>query len=143
MPEPEQTETLATPAEPHMVRSRFGASSRWLVALAAALLIIILAGWLRTGSESEPDEAVVFVLHKHNVILFRGLILPGILLLLILIGFLMIGSRSIVSLILGGVLAAAPLLFAVEYRRLETTYADAVYDLQTANHVNLALGFEF
>ena len=35
------------------------------------------------------------------------------------------------------------LLFAVEYRRLETTYTDTIYDLQTANHVNVALGFEF
>jgi uncharacterized membrane protein YdbT with pleckstrin-like domain len=61
----------------------------------------------------EPDEVVVFVLHKHNVVLFRGLILPGVLLLLILTGFLMLGSRPIVSLILGGVLAAAPLLFAL------------------------------
>ena len=40
-------------------------------------------------------------------------------------------------------LHVAPLLFAVEYRRLETTYTDTTYDLQTANHVNVALGFEF
>jgi len=40
-------------------------------------------------------------------------------------------------------LHVAPLLVAVEYRRLETTYTDAIYDLQTANHVNVALGFEF
>jgi hypothetical protein len=40
-------------------------------------------------------------------------------------------------------LYAAPLVLAVEYRRLETTYSDAIYDLQTANHLNLALGFEF
>jgi uncharacterized membrane protein YdbT with pleckstrin-like domain len=61
----------------------------------------------------EADEAVVFVLHKHNVILFRSLILPGVLLLLILAGFFALGSTWIVSLILGGILAAAPLLFAL------------------------------
>jgi uncharacterized membrane protein YdbT with pleckstrin-like domain len=66
----------------------------------------------------EPDEAVVFVLHKHNVILFRSLILPGTLLLLILAGFFMLGSTWIVSLILGGLLAAAPLLFAL-YRVID------------------------
>lgn len=40
-------------------------------------------------------------------------------------------------------LHASPLLFALEYRRLETTYTDAIYDLQTANHVNVTLGFRF
>ncbi len=40
-------------------------------------------------------------------------------------------------------LRASPILVAAEYRRLETTYLDAVYDLQTANHLNMALGFEF
>ena len=44
---------------------------------------------------------------------------------------------------LHGHLRADPLLFAVEYRRLETIYTDTVYDLQTANHVNVALGFTF
>jgi len=40
-------------------------------------------------------------------------------------------------------LHVAPFLFAVEYRRLETEYRDRIYDLQTANHINVALGFEF
>lgn len=44
---------------------------------------------------------------------------------------------------LHGHFSVSPILVAVEYRRLETFYADALYDLQTANHVNLALGFEF
>jgi uncharacterized membrane protein YdbT with pleckstrin-like domain len=61
----------------------------------------------------ESEEVVVFVLHKHNVILVRSLILPGLLLLLILAGFFALGSTWIVSLILGGLLAAAPLLFAL------------------------------
>ena len=38
---------------------------------------------------------------------------------------------------------ADQLLIAAEYRRLETTYTDAIYDLQTANHLNMALGFVF
>jgi uncharacterized membrane protein YdbT with pleckstrin-like domain len=61
----------------------------------------------------EPDEVVVFVLHKHNVILVRGLIAPVTLLLLILAGFFMVGSTRPASLILGGILAAVPLLFAL------------------------------
>jgi uncharacterized membrane protein YdbT with pleckstrin-like domain len=61
----------------------------------------------------EPDEAVVFVLHKHDVILFRSLLLPGILLLLILAGFFVLESTGIAALILGGLLAAVPLLFAL------------------------------
>ncbi len=36
-----------------------------------------------------------------------------------------------------------PLLFGIEYRRIETTYSDNVFDLQTANFVNLSMGFEF
>ncbi|MGD8998408.1 MAG: cyclic nucleotide-binding domain-containing protein [Anaerolineae bacterium] len=66
----------------------------------------------------EPDETVVFVLHKHNIILVRGLILPGTLLLLILAGVFVVGGRWIVSLILGGLLAAVPLLFAL-YRIID------------------------
>lgn len=42
-----------------------------------------------------------------------------------------------------GHLHVAPLVVALEYRRLETIYADALYELQTANHVNFALGFQF
>lgn len=53
------------------------------------------------------------------------------------------GRRLNVSWELHCQLHVTPLLFAVEYRRLETTYADAIYNLQTANHVNVALGFEF
>lgn len=37
----------------------------------------------------------------------------------------------------------SPLVFAAEYRRLETTYVNSVFGLLTANHVNLAAGFEF
>jgi len=61
----------------------------------------------------ESDETVVFVLHKHNLILFQGLALPCALLLLILAGFFALGSPGMVELILGGLLAAAPLLFAL------------------------------
>ncbi len=53
------------------------------------------------------------------------------------------GRSKNVSWELHGHLRAAPLVFAVEYRRLETTYVDTIYDLQTANHVNVAIGFEF
>ncbi|MGD2145826.1 MAG: cyclic nucleotide-binding domain-containing protein [Anaerolineae bacterium] len=61
----------------------------------------------------ESDETVVFVLHKHNLILFQGLVLPCALLLLTLAGFLALESPGIGGLILGGLLAAAPLLFAL------------------------------
>lgn len=53
------------------------------------------------------------------------------------------GRRMNVNWELHGHAHAGNLVFAVEYRRLETTYSDIIYDLQTANHVNLALGFEF
>jgi hypothetical protein len=53
------------------------------------------------------------------------------------------GRSKNVSWELHGHLHVAPLLFALEYRRLETTYSDTIYDLQTSNHLNLALGFEF
>lgn len=61
----------------------------------------------------EPDESVVFVLHKHNVILLQGLLVPGILLLAVLIAYLVIGGTSILGLVVAGVLASAPLLFAL------------------------------
>lgn len=61
----------------------------------------------------EPDEAVVFVLHKHDVMLLRGLILPGVFLFLILGGYFVIGSTSTLGLVVGGVLAAAPLVLAL------------------------------
>jgi len=61
----------------------------------------------------EPDEAVIFVKHKHDAILIRRLLLPGLVLLLILVGFFLVGGSSIFSLILGGLLAAVPLLFAL------------------------------
>jgi uncharacterized membrane protein YdbT with pleckstrin-like domain len=61
----------------------------------------------------EPDEAVVFVLHKHDVILLRNLILPGILLFLVLAGYFVVGSTSVLGLVLGGVLASAPLLLGL------------------------------
>jgi uncharacterized membrane protein YdbT with pleckstrin-like domain len=61
----------------------------------------------------EPDEAVVFVLHKHDVMLIRDLILPGFLLLLVLGGYFAVGSISMLGLVVGGVLAAAPLLLGL------------------------------
>ncbi len=61
----------------------------------------------------EPDEAVVFVLHKHNVILLQRLILPATLLLLILAAYLVVGGTSILGLVVAGVLASAPLLCAL------------------------------
>jgi len=44
---------------------------------------------------------------------------------------------------LHGHFRVSPLVIAVEYRRIETTYYDAVYDLQTANCLNAALGLVF
>ncbi|MFW6135751.1 MAG: cyclic nucleotide-binding domain-containing protein [Chloroflexota bacterium] len=61
----------------------------------------------------EPDEAVVFVLHKHDVVLFRNLLLPGIVLLLVLAGYFVVGSTSMLGLLMGGLLASAPLLWAL------------------------------
>jgi len=61
----------------------------------------------------EPDETIVFVVHKHNAVLLRSLLLPGILLLLVLGGYLFLGSMSILGLGIGGLLAAGPLLFAL------------------------------
>jgi uncharacterized membrane protein YdbT with pleckstrin-like domain len=61
----------------------------------------------------EPDEAVVFVLHKHDVILLRNLVLPGFLLFLVLGGYFVVGSTSTLGLVVGGVLASAPLLLAL------------------------------
>jgi uncharacterized membrane protein YdbT with pleckstrin-like domain len=63
----------------------------------------------------EPDEVVVFILHKHNVILFRRLLLPGFALLLILAVFFFIGSGSIAGLVIGGLFSSVPLLFALYY----------------------------
>jgi hypothetical protein len=37
----------------------------------------------------------------------------------------------------------SPLVFGFEYRRLETTWADAGVGKRTGNHYNLAAGFEF
>jgi hypothetical protein len=53
------------------------------------------------------------------------------------------GRKYNVSWEIHGHLNMSPLVIAVEYRRLETTYVDAIYDLQTANHLNLALGYVF
>ena len=61
----------------------------------------------------EPEEAVVFVLHKHDVMLLRRLILPGFLLFLVLGGYFVVGSTSMLGLVAGGVLASAPLLLAL------------------------------
>ena len=63
----------------------------------------------------EPDEVVVFVLRKHIVIFFRRLLLPGVLLLSILAAHFYVGTASTISLILGGVLSAVPLLFVAYY----------------------------
>lgn len=61
----------------------------------------------------EPDESVVFVLHKHNIVLLCNLLLPGLALLLILVGFFFVGSTSLAALILWGLLSAVPVLFAL------------------------------
>jgi len=63
----------------------------------------------------EPDEVVVFVLRKHNAMLLRRLVLPGLGLLLILAGFFFVGGTTLLALLLGGVLSAVPLLLAVYY----------------------------
>ncbi len=63
----------------------------------------------------EPDETVVFVLHKHAVNLVRRLLLPGLALFLILAAFFFVGSTRILGLVIGGLLAAIPLLFALYY----------------------------
>ena len=36
-----------------------------------------------------------------------------------------------------------PLVFGLEYRRIETTYGDVDIGKRTANHVNVAMGFVF
>ncbi len=61
----------------------------------------------------EPDEVVVFVRHKHNVILIRKLILPSLALFFILASFFFLGAGSIIVLVFGGLLAAVPLLFSL------------------------------
>jgi len=61
----------------------------------------------------EPDESVVFILHKHNVVLLRRLLLPGFALLVILAGYFFVGITAPVGLVFGGVLSAIPLLFAL------------------------------
>ncbi|MGD2103966.1 MAG: cyclic nucleotide-binding domain-containing protein [Anaerolineae bacterium] len=61
----------------------------------------------------EPDEVVVFVLHKHNVVLLCNLLLPGLALLLILVAFFFVGSTSLAPLVLAGLLSAIPVLFAL------------------------------
>jgi len=66
----------------------------------------------------EPDEAVVFVLHKHDVILLRSLILPAFLLFLVLGSYFVVGSTATLGLVVGGVLASAPLLLAL-YRIID------------------------
>jgi len=62
----------------------------------------------------EPDEVVVFVLRKHVVVLLRHLLLPGLSLFVILAAyFFLIGSTGTIGLVLGGVVAAVPLLFGL------------------------------
>lgn len=63
----------------------------------------------------EPDETVVFVLRKHPAVLFRRLLLPSFLLLLILASYFFLGITSVVGLVFGGVLSAVPLLFVLYY----------------------------
>jgi len=63
----------------------------------------------------EPDEAVVFVLRKHPVVLLRRLLFPGLLLILILASYFFLGTTSLVGLVFGGILSAAPLLLALYY----------------------------
>jgi uncharacterized membrane protein YdbT with pleckstrin-like domain len=66
----------------------------------------------------EPDETVIFVLHKHDVVLFRKLILPGAFLFLVLAGYFVVGSMTILGLVVGGLLESAPLLLAL-YRVID------------------------
>ena len=61
----------------------------------------------------DPDETVVFVLRKHDLILAQGLVLPGFLLLLVFAAYFAIGSTSFVGLVAGGLLAAVPVLLAL------------------------------
>ncbi len=61
----------------------------------------------------EPDETVVFVLRKHDLILVQGLMLPGFLLLLTLAAYFAVGSTSLLGLAVGGLLAAVPVLLAL------------------------------
>lgn len=64
------------------------------------------------------DEVVVFLLHKHPVILLRGLALPGFTLLLLLISYWYLGIASPPALVVGGLLSAIPVLFAL-YRIID------------------------
>ncbi len=61
----------------------------------------------------EPGEAVIFVLHKHDIVLLRNLVLPGVLMCLILAAYFVVGSTSILVLVVGGFLASVPLLLAL------------------------------
>lgn len=61
----------------------------------------------------EPDETVILVVHKHDAILVRRLLLPGLGLLLVLAGYFVAGIMSPLALVLGGILSALPLLYAL------------------------------
>ncbi len=61
----------------------------------------------------EPDEVAVFVLRKHDLILLQNLLVPGFLLFLILAAYFAVGSTSILSLVVGGLLASGPVLLAL------------------------------
>ena len=61
----------------------------------------------------EPDEVVVFVLRKHDLILVQGLILPAVLLFSVLAIYFAVGSVSFAGLVVGGLVASAPVLLAL------------------------------
>lgn len=61
----------------------------------------------------DEDEVVIFLLHKHNAVLVRDLIFPGLVLLALLIGYWYLEITSLTALILGGLLASIPLLYAL------------------------------
>jgi len=63
----------------------------------------------------DPDEFVVVSLHKHNVMLFRSLVLPGFAILVDLLGcgYWYLQTGSLLVLITGAFLGLFPLLFAL------------------------------
>jgi len=61
----------------------------------------------------DPGEVVIAHLHKHNAILIRNLVFPAFVLLVDLVGCWHLRSEGLWVLIVGGLLALAPLLFAL------------------------------
>ena len=61
----------------------------------------------------DPDEVVIIRLHKHNAILIRNLVFPVFILLVILAGCWYLRSAGTLILMVGGLLALVPLMFAL------------------------------